>query len=219
MLVKHDYMRFHLLLLPVVIATFCLSYRVHADAFPLTEAQSKVISNDYGIEALTRISGWKELMRLQQGLPEWEKLALVNQFFNERLFLDDIIVWKVEDYWATPIEFLSKDAGDCEDYAIAKYFTLKEMGAPVSKLRIAYVKAIELNLAHMVLTYADRSGDVPFVLDNLIPEIKLASKRKDLRPIYSFNGEGLWMQKEMSQGKKGHENRLSRWSDLVGRMK
>jgi predicted transglutaminase-like cysteine proteinase len=212
-------LRFYVLLLPVVIATFCLSHRVYADAFPLTEAQSKVISNDYGIEALARISGWKELMQVQQGLPEMEKLTLVNQFFNERLFLDDIIVWKVKDYWATPIEFLSRDAGDCEDYSIAKYFTLKEMGVPLNKLRITYVKAIELNQAHMVLTYSERPGDVPLVLDNLIPEIKLASKRKDLRPIYSFNGESLWMLKEMSQGKKGRENRLNRWSDLVGRMK
>ncbi|MFX5464767.1 transglutaminase-like cysteine peptidase, partial [Acinetobacter baumannii] len=75
-------------------------------------------------------------------------------------------VWGQRDYWATPIEFLTKNAGDCEDYAIAKYYTLSKMGISIDKLRLAYVKAIRLQQAHMILTYYESSQQEPLILDN-----------------------------------------------------
>jgi predicted transglutaminase-like cysteine proteinase len=157
---------------------------------------------------------------LTRNLSEQEKLKRVNDFFNQHIeFVDDDYLWGVTDYWATPLEVLAKGAGDCEDYSIAKYFTLKELGVPESKMRITYVKAIELNQAHMVLTYFERPGVVPVVLDNLNPVIKLASKRQDLLPVYSFNGSGLWLAKSRGMGKKlGGSSRLNQWSSLNIRM-
>ena len=111
-------------------------------------------------------------------------------------------MWGVKDYWATPLEFLSRGAGDCEDYSIAKYFTLKELGVSEKKMRITYVKALKLRQAHMVLTYFETPRSVPLVLDNLIPTIKPATQRKDLLPVYSFNGSGLWLAKSRGSGKK-----------------
>ena len=90
-------------------------------------------------------------------------------------FINDQALWEQKDYWATPIETLSIGGGDCEDYAIAKYFTLKQLGVDESKLRLTYVKAIELNQAHMVLTYFENKRAVPLVLDNLINNIKYSS--------------------------------------------
>jgi len=174
----------------------------------------------YGEQASNRVLGWQALIKLAQNLPEEEKLKRVNDFFNQQIeFVDDDDLWGLVDYWATPLEMLAKGAGDCEDYSIAKYFTLIELGVPDSKMRITYVKAIELNQAHMVLTYFEKPGVVPVVLDNLNSDIKLASKRRDLLPVYSFNGSGLWLAKSRGTGKKlGGSSRLNKWGGLKNRM-
>ncbi len=149
-----------------------------------------------------------------------EKLNRVNQFFNKRLeFKDDIVVWRQQDYWATPIEFLRKGAGDCEDYAIAKYLTLREMGVPASQLRITYVKALQLNQAHMVVTWYSTPNAIPLVLDNLKDAILPATQRPDLLPVYAFNGEGMWLPQAGGNKRVGDSKRLSRWQDLLTRMR
>jgi len=174
----------------------------------------------YGEQASNRVLGWQMLIKSAQNLPEEEKLKRVNDFFNQQIeFVDDEYLWGLVDYWATPLEVLAKGAGDCEDYSIAKYFSLIELGIPDSKMRITYVKAIELNQAHMVLTYFEQPGAVPVVLDNLNPAIILASKRRDLLPVYSFNGSGLWLAKSRGTGKKlGGSSRLNKWGGLKSRM-
>lgn len=178
------------------------------------------IETKYGKSGSERVVQWQQLMQTGQGWPELEKLERVNSFFNQSIdFVDDVMLWNVNDYWATPVEFLAKGAGDCEDYAIAKYFTLKELGIPEEKMRITYVKAIQLNKAHMVLTYFETPRAVPVVLDNLIPEIKPATSRNDLLPVYSFNGSGLWLAKVRGAGQRvGGSERLSLWSDLTQRI-
>jgi len=133
---------------------------------------------------------------------EKEKLEIVNNHFNIMRFLSDARLWRKEDYWATPLEFLVAGAGDCEDFSIAKYFTLLELNVPQEKLLITYVKAIHFNQAHMVLTYYEKPTSIPVVLDNLIGEIKPATKRKDLIPVYSFNGKGLGQAKQRGKGRK-----------------
>ncbi|MGR9073792.1 MAG: transglutaminase-like cysteine peptidase [Gammaproteobacteria bacterium] len=178
-----------------------------------------LIQSRYGKEARQRIVEWRKLMQSAKDMPEEEKLQRVNRFFNRMQFVDDIFHWGKEDYWATPFEFLATNAGDCEDFSIAKYFTLVEMGVSEEKLRITYVKALELNQAHMVLTYFPTIKSIPRVLDNLIDEIKPATQRKDLAPVYSFNGTGLWLAKSRGSGKHlGGSGRLSLWQDLKERM-
>ncbi len=165
-----------------------------------------------------RIEAWDELIQASANLSESEKLAAVNRFFNRQFrFSDDIRNWRQEDYWATPVEALVKGAGDCEDYSIAKYFTLRRLGIPSEKLRITYVKALQYNQAHMVLTYYSSPSAVPLVLDNLIGEIRPASQRKDLLPVYAFNAEGLYL--PGSTGRKSDAKKLSRWQDLLKKMR
>ncbi len=178
------------------------------------------IKQTYGIEAAERIEQWQKLMQTAKQLPEQQKLKWVNDFFNQNItFVDDVFLWGVNDYWASPMELLFQGAGDCEDYSIAKYFTLIELGIDDKKMRITYVKALNLNQAHMVLTYFSTPRAIPVVLDNLIPEIKLASKRVDLLPVYSFNGTGLWLAKARGGGKKvGGSGRISMWAELKQRM-
>jgi predicted transglutaminase-like cysteine proteinase len=165
-----------------------------------------------------RIEAWDELIQSSGKLPEREKLAVVNRFFNRQFrFTDDIRSWRQEDYWATPLEALMKGAGDCEDYSIAKYFTLRRLGIPSEKLRITYVKALQYNQAHMVLTYYASPSAEPLVLDNLIGEIRPASQRRDLLPVYAFNAEGLYL--PGATGKKSDSKKLSRWQDLLKKMR
>lgn len=145
-------------------------------------------------QARARILDWEALIKSSAALPEPDKLNEVNRFFNRKVrFVDDIQLWRENDYWATPVEMLVKGAGDCEDYSIAKYFTLRRLGIPSEKLRITYVKALNYNQAHMVLTYYASPSAEPLVLDNLINDIRPASQRKDLLPVYAFNAEGLYL--------------------------
>jgi len=167
-----------------------------------------------------RMEAWAQLLQADGDKPELEKLTLVNSFFNhEMAFKDDIVVWHVDDYWATPLEALWKGAGDCEDYAIAKYFSLRRLGVPAEKLRITYVKALTLNQAHMVLTYYATDRADPLVLDSLINEIKPASQRPDLLPVYAFNAEGLYMPGASANARTSDSKKLSRWQDVLQKMR
>ncbi|MFS1907528.1 transglutaminase-like cysteine peptidase [Vibrio lentus] len=177
------------------------------------------VSETYGERAAKRVTTWRSNIAAYGGLSEREKLESVNQFFNQMYFVDDSILWGKNDYWATPLEFLGSNAGDCEDFTIAKYFSLLELGVPDKKLRLVYVKALELNQFHMVLAYYSKPSAEPLILDNLNPEIKRGSKRGDLRPIYSFNGKNLWLIKSAAGSGKlaGKSSRLSLWNDLRSR--
>jgi predicted transglutaminase-like cysteine proteinase len=166
-----------------------------------------------------RLEAWQALLDEQAQASEADKLRAVNAFFNAQLrFDDDRRIWGQDDYWATPVEALLKGAADCEDYALAKYFSLRRLGVSSDKLRITYVKALRLNQAHMVLTYYPSPDAVPLVLDNLIGEIRPASQRSDLLPVYAFNAQGLWLPGQGGNARVGDSKRLSRWQDLLVKM-
>ncbi len=98
------------------------------------------IERENGPQAAARVSHWFALIEQGKSAPDPERLRLANNFFNAARFTTDPAVWQQQDYWATPIEFLIKDAGDCEEFAIAKYFTLSRMGIAEDALRITYVQ-------------------------------------------------------------------------------
>nr|WP_228130159.1 transglutaminase-like cysteine peptidase [Desulfotalea psychrophila] len=190
-----------------------------SNLFTISDKTLESAELKYGERAKRRLLAWQNLIREDVSSADGEKLEKVNAFFNQLQFVSDIKHWKKKDYWATPVEFLASGAGDCEDFSLAKYFTLKAIGIPEKKLNLTYVKALRLNQAHMVVTYYGKPGAIPLVLDNLIPAIKLATKRKDLLPVFSFNGSGLWLSKSRGQGKKvGGSDRLKNWQNLLKRM-
>ena len=190
-----------------------------ANPLGLTDKILDAVAKEYGRRARSRVLSWQHLVDTSANYSEREKLVKVNDFFNEIRFVSDQSHWKKVDYWATSIELLATRGSDCEDFAIAKYITLRALNIPDEKLRITYVKALELNEAHIVLTFYDTPGAMPDVLDNLIPEIKPADQRPDLQPVYSFNGDGLWLAKMRGEGQKlGSANDLNMWRDLVARL-
>jgi predicted transglutaminase-like cysteine proteinase len=186
-----------------------------------TDTYLNKIESKYGDYAKKRLVSWLALMDSHTTIPEKEKLEKVNNFFNLLQYQTDLNHWGAKDYWATPLEFLVSGSGDCEDFSIAKYFTLLELGVDDEKLLITYVKynGAGYDQAHMVLTYYESSTSIPLVLDNINGEILSGDKRKDLKPIYSFNGSGLWKSKQLSKGKKlGNAEELDLWSKMKDRM-
>lgn len=207
----------------VVILILSLSLAVatlsQADIAEKYRQLAQKIGLKYGDRAERRIIAWRRTIDESQGSSVIEQLKAVNNFFNMLEFVDDDIHWGKKDYWATPIEFLATGGGDCEDFTIAKYFALRELGVPDAKLRLVYVKALSLNQHHMVLAYYHKPTSVPVILDNLDKVIKPAIQRKDLLPIYSFNAQNLWLAKEKGRGELvGGSSRLSMWTDLNKRL-
>lgn len=176
----------------------------------------------YGARAADTVVAWRRLIEESRALPDADKLNKVNAFFNRRmLFESDIVIWQQEDYWATPLEFIGRGAGDCEDFAIAKYITLQMLGIGNERLRLIYVRAksgATATIAHMVLGFYPQPTEEPLILDNLISSVRPASQRSDLAPIFSFNGDGLWVG-GASASAADPTTRLSRWRDVLDRMR
>ncbi|MDR9828233.1 transglutaminase-like cysteine peptidase [Vibrio sp. FNV 38] len=175
------------------------------------------VTRTYGSRAGKRVETWRALVSDLKDEPEQVQLSEINRFFNQMNFVDDIRLWGKKDYWATPLEFLGASGGDCEDFTIAKYFSLLELGVSDKKLRLIYAKATQLNQFHMVLAYYSKPSAEPLILDNLDPTIRLASQRDDLLPIYSFNGKNLWLVKARQSQLAGDASRLKLWNDLRAR--
>lgn len=180
----------------------------------------------YGAQGVQALRDWLRLLQEQAGKPPAQQLQAVNDFWNQTMLgSDDPTVWGEADYWATPLESLGKRAGDCEDFVIGKYFSLVRLGVPVDKLRFIYVRARQggagsagsaQSIAHMVLGYYATPAAEPLVLDNLAGDILPAGQRPDLTPVFSFNGQGVYV---AGARQSAPVERISRWSGLLARMK
>lgn len=183
-----------------------------------------VAQERYGSDTVRLVDQWHAEIEQIQNLPEQDKLQRANAFFNNRIrWVPDLKVWQQKDYWATPLEVMGRGMGDCEDFAIAKYAMLVLAGVDVNRLRITYVKAkIDgadgvRSTAHMVLAYYPDARAEPLVLDNIVKDIRAASLRTDLTPVYGFNSRGLWVGGAHNPASTQPEAKLSRWRDLLRR--
>lgn len=172
----------------------------------------------YKQENIETIKRWEMILAKSDLSDEAATLYEINNFFNEIPYYTDKEHWGQSDYWATPVEMLGTNGGDCEDYVIAKYFSLRALGIPDSKMRMMFVTALRQNQAHMVLAYYPEPNAIPLILDNINPRILPANKRPDLRPVYSFNGEGLYKAKAEGRGTKLGNSRHKMWDDLTSRI-
>jgi predicted transglutaminase-like cysteine proteinase len=192
-------------------------------AFDFDRLQQQ-LQNRFGMARTSALKEWQQAQGASTKAKESDKLKRINDFFNRAiLFEDDQSIWNQSDYWATPLETMGQGRGDCEDFAIAKYFSLRDAGVPTGKLRLVYVKA-RINgpggpslQAHMVLAYYPAPNAEPLVLDNLVPEMKPASQRGDLQPMFSFNSEAIWTGVAENSKKGAGTGQLSRWEDLLRR--
>ena len=179
----------------------------------------------YGQQTADTVAQWRSMVDDIGPLADEEKLTRVNQFFNSRVhWKPDSEIWRQKDYWATPLETMGRRLGDCEDFSVAKYMTLLLAGVDIEKLRITYVKArtggvySKIFEAHMVLAYYSSPAADPRILDNMIDEVRLASQRQDLKPVFGFNSQGLWVRGAVAPATRDPGAKLSRWRDLLQRM-
>ena len=132
---------------------------------------------------------WQEMIREQSGRPTLDQLDTVNRFLNDWRYKDDAKNYGRRDYWATPMEFFRR-SGDCEDYAIAKYVTLRQLGFPAEQLRLVVVQDVVRDLAHAVLAvYVD---DQVYILDNLNRRVVPQAQLSQYVPYYSINENTRW---------------------------
>lgn len=176
------------------------------------------LQKNYGDAAYQRGLALKKLLDDLRIEGEQQQLIVVNQFFNQFKYSEDIQQWKQKDYWATPEEFIGVNTGDCEDYVIAKYFALRALGIAEEKLYLTYVKSTRLNVAHMVLSYFATPKSIPLILDNYDLRILPADQRDDLLPVYSFNAQSLFLTNASAGlGKKLPTEKVknSKWTELL----
>lgn len=170
-----------------------------------------------------RVQAWlalREHLR-QETLSELDQLELVNNFFNSLAWRPDLDNWGMEDYWATPLETLMRGAGDCEDLAIAKYFTLLEAGVDEERLRLSYVWHWEdgQREAHLVLAFYPAEGGEALILDNLMAEALTLAERQDLEKVYTFNRWNLWLAGDARRAVSvASQEQLPKWRQLNDRM-
>lgn len=176
----------------------------------------------YGAAGVQRLGQWLTMLQAQKDRSLQQQLPAVNTFWNRAVLQsEDSVLWSQSDYWATPLETLGRGAGDCEDYVIGKYFSLLRLGVAVEQLRLIYVRArlggvgSTQSIAHMVLGYYETPAAEPLVLDSLLDNIMLASQRKDLTPVFSFNAQGVYV----AGAQPASVDRITRWRDLLARMK
>ncbi|MDH4319930.1 MAG: transglutaminase-like cysteine peptidase [Desulfobulbaceae bacterium] len=162
-------------------------------------------------------TAWRELVASGIGINEMARLTAVNDFFNRFYYVPDDR-HHGRDYWATPAEFMESGGGDCEDFAIAKYFALLDMGADASHLFLTYCRLPATGQAHMVLVYWSK-GDQPLVLDNFMPQVLSASYRPDILPVYCFNKtQGFLLTPQWGIAHPLDVQQLSKWQMVLGKV-
>lgn len=134
------------------------------------------------------IASWNSFLNSIRDQGRMAQINAVNSHMNKYRYIVDPINWGVPDYWATPLQFFIKN-GDCEDYAISKYLSLRALGVPEDELRIVVLEDKNLNIMHAVL--AVYNGDDIYILDNQIKSVVRDSSIHHYKPIYSIN-EGAW---------------------------
>jgi len=119
-----------------------------------------------------------------------EKIRAVNEFFNRWPYKEDTEVYGLSEYWATPTEFMAR-SGDCEDFAIAKYFALRELGFKNDEMRIVILMDQIRNIGHAVLAIYNDNNET-LVLDSLSNLIVPHDRYKHYLPQYSMNETTRW---------------------------
>ena len=180
-----------------------------------------VLSGRYGTSATERGTAWQATLKTLDTKSVPEQLTGINRFFNQTIrWQSDEEIYGETDFWATPAETLGLGRGDCEDFTIAKYVSLRQLGVPADQLRLTYVKLQitgERSQAHMVLAWYATPGSTPLILDNANAQILPASQRPDLRPVFSFTSDALWIAGSRQNDNINPSSRLSQWRQMLKR--
>jgi predicted transglutaminase-like cysteine proteinase len=184
------------------------------------EEYNNILKMQNASQISARLVKYKRLLSKAKDFSTIKKLSYTNSFYNKILPINDETKYQVDDYWATPKEFLIEGRGDCEDYAIAKYFTLLSLGIKENKLFLAVVKVKNATNYHMILLYIENKNSMPLVLDNLSFKVVPLNKRPKLKVKFIFNEKESFILKNKKIHKKvkidwGKENK---WENILKRV-
>ena len=204
----------------LIFLIFLINYAL-AYEFKLNEKDLKYITNSNKKSFIeNRLNKYKELKIQIKDYELLKKLSHVNSFINKILPAHDISTQASLDYWATPKEFLLQGHGDCEDYVIAKYFTLLELGIPKEKLYFAVVDIKGEKTSHMILLYLETKESTPLVLDNLSSVVIPLTKRTKLIPKFAFNeiDSYRFSHEKFTQNVNINWGKDNKWEKLLNRV-
>lgn len=203
----------------VIVSLIVLGSKVSLCAAAIEVCPVPRVAAKYGEEAQKRFKSLKKIIDANAGRSEEERLVCINNFFNQVPYQSDRECWGIPDYWATPIEMLGVGKADCEDYAIAKFFTLIEMGIPQEKLFLTYAATDNTSNKHVVLAYYADERAVPLILDNRVLNIVPEKVNKDYIPLYRFNLQ-QYMAYDQGFARKSpiDMKKLEKWETLTKRL-
>lgn len=147
-------------------------------------------------------------------LNQTQKILKVNSYINQIVPMYDADNYNHEEHWASTYEFLSKGGGDCEDYVIAKRYTLELLEIPSKDMFFTVVKEKFFGGDHMVLSLHVNKTKQPIVLDNLSTNVMEIKKRVDLEPIFFFNEFGFYKLSKYTQFKKIEKINIHAYENL-----
>lgn len=139
---------------------------------------------------LCNLKPWYKFLNSIKGLPKSEQIIRVNNFANKQPYILDIDNYGQEDYWAVVREFLAR-SGDCEDYSLTKFFSLRLLGFSNDELRIVVLQDTNLRIGHAVL--AVKYGSDELILDNQSRQVLSHKSIKHYVPLYTVNEEQWWL--------------------------
>lgn len=155
----------------------------------LERPEYELCAKDYNACPLNALVGWQDKIKTLQGKPLSQQLAGINEYANAYPYRNDSDIWGLTDYWASPKEFLAR-SGDCEDYSILKFFSLRALGVSNEQLRLVVVQDTVRNIAHAVLAVYD--GSQVYILDSLFSAVLKQEFVKQYKPYYSVNETTRW---------------------------
>lgn len=133
---------------------------------------------------------WQAELNQLSGRDLTTQLDAVNRYINQVRYVPDLRNYRQNDYWAAPLEFM-KNGGDCEDFAIAKYMSLRALGVPDERMRIVVLMDTSKRQGHAVLVVATNAGLM--LLDNLRAEVTPVERIGHYMPVFSMNQAGWWV--------------------------
>ncbi len=204
-----------------IISILLISTLIYGKQIEFTKADIEKIKASPNKNAIIiRIRNYQQLKKKITTYNEIRKLSHINSFFNNILPQLDKQKYGISDYWSTRKEFLIQGRGDCEDYTIAKYFSLVENGFSKDNLFLAVVKVQGKDTEHMVLFYFKSRDEIPYVLDNLSFKVIPLNRRPKLNVKFIFNEKESFLMKNNKIDKKVNVNwgKDDKWNNLLKRV-
>jgi predicted transglutaminase-like cysteine proteinase len=130
------------------------------------------------------LNAWERFLTALKDRSPRMQLVQVNRYINRIQYVSDQKAWGTRDYWAGPGEFFA-NGGDCEDFAIAKYFSLRALGFAPEDMRLVVLNDSDRDLVHAVLVVDWQGQEI--VLDNLNDRIRSWDEVANYHAVYSIN--------------------------------